>query len=106
MNEVVGAQVVSVAMAVPVADAQRTFLAFMATLTAIFLLLMVALNITLRRVVITPVTRMAREADKLSKGDFGETELDDSGGDEIATLARAFNRLRRSMEKALNMLER
>ncbi|MDZ7753066.1 MAG: DUF3365 domain-containing protein [Gammaproteobacteria bacterium] len=106
MNEVVGAQVVSVPMAVPVADAQRTFLAFMATLTAIFLLLMVALNITLRRVVITPVTRMAREADKLSKGDFGDTDLDDSGGDEIATLARSFNRLRRSMEKALDMLER
>lgn len=106
MDEVVGAQVVSVPMAVPIAEARRTFFTFMGTLAGIFVLIMIALNVMLRRVVIGPVTRMAGEADRLSKGDLAGGELDEASGDEIGTLARAFNRLRRSMEKALQMLER
>lgn len=106
MNEVVGAQVVSVPMSVPIAEARRSLLIVMGAVGATLLAIMLALNLLLRRVVIRPVTAMAEAADRLSKGDLETGELPAEGGDEVAVLARAFNRLRRSMEKALALLER
>ena len=106
MNEVVGAQVVSVPMDVPIAHAQRAFVTFMSTLVAVFVLIIVALNVMLRRIVITPVTRIAEIADLVSKGEPGTPEFEARGDDEIATLARSFGRMRRSLEKAIEMLRK
>jgi protein-histidine pros-kinase len=106
LNEVVGAQIVSVPMAVPTAHAQRAFVTFMATLVGVFVLIILALNLMLWRIVIKPITRMAGVADQVSKGTANVPEFDDSGKDEMATLARSFTRMRRSMEKAMAMLRR
>lgn len=103
-DEVVGAQVVSVPMDVPIAHAQRAFVTFMGTLIGVFLLIIIALNVMLRRIVINPVTRMAAIADAVSKGQADIPEFDVLGDDEIATLSRSFTRMRRSLEKAISML--
>ena len=47
LNEVVGAQVVSVPMAVPLQNAQRAFYTFMGSLVAVFALVFIALNVML-----------------------------------------------------------
>jgi protein-histidine pros-kinase len=106
LEEIVGAQVVSVPMAVPIAHAQRAFITFMSTLVGVFVLIVLVLNVMLRRIVITPVTLMAEIADQVSKGAGKAPEFDAEGDDEIAVLARSFGRMRRSLEKAMGMLRR
>ena len=51
-----------------------------------------------------PVTRMAQIADEVSTGKAGAPLFELKGDDEIATLSVSFNRMRRSLEKAMNML--
>ena len=104
LEEIVGAQVVSVPMDVPIRHARHAFITFMSTLVGVFLVIIVALNIMLRRIVISPVTRMAAIADEVSKGKPGTPEFDARGNDEITTLAQSFTRMRRSLEKAISML--
>jgi len=105
LNEVVGAQIVSVPMSVPFEVARQTFATFMVLLFLIFAALIVILNIMLRTIVINPVTRMSQIADQVSKGDLDTAELPEAGRDEISVLAASFNRMRRSLVKAMKMLE-
>jgi protein-histidine pros-kinase len=48
---------------------------------------------------------MAQIADRLSVGDTGAPEFPVAGGAELATLGRSFNRMRKSLDKALKLLE-
>ena len=105
LNEIVGAQVVSVPMSLPQDRAMRTFYTFMGSLVAVFVVIAVALNVMLGRIVIRPVTSMADTADAVSQGNFSESGFDIAGKDEISLLARSFQRMERSLEKAMRMLE-
>jgi protein-histidine pros-kinase len=51
------------------------------------------------------VTRLSAAADKVSTGDFEQPEFAEKGGDEVAVLASSFNRMRRSLEKAMQMID-
>ena len=104
LNEVVGAQVVSVPMSVPIERANHAYYTFMGTLTGVFLVIVVILNLMLRRIVITPVTRMAEIADEVSTGKADAPLFELKGKDEISVLSASFNRMRRSLEKAMAML--
>ena len=46
----------------------------------------------------------SQSADKISTGDFEEPEFNDKGKDEVAVLGSSFNRMRRSLEKAMQMI--
>ena len=104
MGEIIGAQVVTVPMAVPLARAQQTFTTFMILLTGVFVLLLVLLNILLHFVVIRPVTRMSVIASEVSMGKPDVPEYVRHGSDEIASLSQSFNRMRLSLENAMKML--
>jgi protein-histidine pros-kinase len=106
LNETVGAQVVSVPMAVPLANAERLFRSFMVALAAIFVATFVVLNVMLSWLVIGPIARMSQSADRVSTGDFEVPEFAARGADEIGVLAASFNRMRRSLEKAMRMIDR
>lgn len=103
-NEIVGAQIVSVPMAVPVGNARHAFLTFMGSLAAVFALAFVALNVMLTRIIVRPVARMSQAADQISVGNFEVPEFAETGRDEIAQLGRAFNRMRRSLQTAMKMI--
>lgn len=103
--ETVGAQVVSVPMSVPLANAQRTFNTFMLSLGGIFVAAFVVLNLMLSWLIIGPIARMSAMADKVSTGDFTVPEFAARGRDEIAVLSASFNRMRRSLQKALKLIE-
>jgi protein-histidine pros-kinase len=105
LNDIVGTQVVSVPMTLPIRNAERAFYTFMGSLAAVFLLVFVVLNVMLGRMIVHPIARMAHAADQVSTGNFEIPELAESGKDEIAVLGRAFNRMRRSLQKALQMIE-
>ena len=105
LNEIIGAQVVSVPMSVPLANAKRTFNTFMLSLGGIFLATFVVLNIMLSLLIIRPISRMSVVADRVSTGDFDVDEFPARGGDEIGVLANSFNRMRRSLQKAIKLIE-
>jgi HAMP domain-containing protein len=105
LNEVVGAQVVSVPMSVPVTAADRAFLTFMISLAAVFVLLYVVLNWMLTRMILKPITAMSRAADEVSTGNFDIPEFAESQKDEIGRLGTSFNRMRRSLQQAMKMIE-
>lgn len=105
LNEVVGAQVVSVPMAVPLENAGQAFRTFMLSLAAVFAAVFLVLNLMLSWLIIRPVSRMSAAADKVSTGDFDQPEFPEHGRDEVAVLASSFNRMRRSLEKAMQMID-
>lgn len=103
-NEIVGAQVVTVPMEVPLRNANRAFTTFMASLAAVFLVVFVVLNVMLSWLIVRPIRKMSESADKISTGDFDEPEFNEKGRDEVAVLGSSFNRMRRSLEKAMQMI--
>jgi HAMP domain-containing protein len=106
LNEIVGAQVVAVPTELPKSKAQQVFLTFMGALIIVFISLFAALNWLLQRLVIKPVREVADAAQRVSKGDMSLAEFAESRRDEIGTLQRSFNRMRRSVVKAMGMLSR
>jgi HAMP domain-containing protein len=104
-NEIVGAQIVSVPMSLPIRNARHAFLTFMGSLTAVFALAFLVLNVMLARIIVRPVSRMSEAADQVSVGNFEVPEFAEAGKDEIARLGRAFNRMRRSLQTAMKMIE-
>lgn len=105
LNEIIGAQIVSVPMTLPVANATRAFYTFMASLTGVFVVLFLILNVMLSLMIVRPIRAMAATADSISVGKLDLPELPESGKDEVALLARSFNRMRRSLEKAIRLID-
>ncbi|MFI5445646.1 DUF3365 domain-containing protein [Polaromonas sp. UC242_47] len=105
-NEIIGAQVVTVPMDIPILNADRAFKTFMASLAGVFAVVFIALNLMLSWLIVRPIRRMSQAADKVSTGDFDVPEFSDAGRDEVAVLGSSFNRMRRSLEKAMQMIER
>jgi HAMP domain-containing protein len=103
-NEVIGAQVVSVPFANASANAQRQFRAFLILLAAVFAAAFLVVNVLLYRLVVMPVRRIAKIADQVSLGDDSAEEFPQGGALEIASVTRSFERMRKSLEKALRML--
>ena len=104
LNEIVGAQIVTVPMAVPLARAQQALFTFMMSLVGVFFLIAIFLNALLHKIVIKPAKAMATIANYISMGKQAP-EFDIKGNDEIASLAKSFTRMRRSLHNALRMLE-
>lgn len=105
MDEVVGSQIVSVPLSLPLEKARQEFLIFMASLVAIFLLIFIVINIMLSRLIIRRVREMAHISDEISTGHADVPAFNDTGKDEISDLNKSFTRMRRSLEKAMKMLE-
>lgn len=92
-------------MSVPLEHAAQAFRTFMIVLAAVFAAAFVALSPLLSWLIIRTVSQMSAAADKISTGDFAQPEFAEQGNDEVATLARSFDRMRRSLEKAMQMIE-
>jgi protein-histidine pros-kinase len=105
-QEIVGAQMVSVPMALPIKNADDAFKVFMGSLAAIFVVTFLVLNVMLSFMILRPITRMSAAADKISTGDFNVPEFAGEAKDEIGRLGKSFNRMRRSLQKALKLIER
>jgi protein-histidine pros-kinase len=105
LNETIGAQVVSVPMAVPLNMATRAHQAMLAALGGIFALVLILMNLLLWFTVIRPIRSLSRMADAVSTGDLEVPEVHVKSRDEVGVLASSFNRMRISLVKALKMLE-
>jgi HAMP domain-containing protein len=105
MNEIIGAQVVSVAMTLPVERANHALRTFLISLAVIFAVTVVLLNAMLYTMVIRRVTRLAAIADAVSLGNLEAGDFRSNSRDEIGTLTHALGRMRTSLVQAMKMLE-
>jgi HAMP domain-containing protein len=104
-NEIVGAQIITVPMSVPVAIANQAFRSLVVVLVITLLAAILALDAGVYWLVIRPLRIVSESGDRISKGDKNVPPLVVSGKDEIASVVASFNRMRVSLNKALAMLE-
>lgn len=105
LNDTLGAQVVSVPMAVPLKRADDAFGVVMGSLAAVFVFIGLVLNLMLWRLVIHPVTQLSRLADRVSLGELDAPEFASASKDEIGVLADSFARMRKSLVHAMKLLD-
>jgi protein-histidine pros-kinase len=103
-NEIVGAQIVSVPMTVPIELANKGFRNLLISLGAIFLLTIILIDVAMYMIVIRPLKRVSKNADVISKGEIDLPPLEIKGKDEIAEVTASFNRMHTSLIKAFEML--
>ena len=105
LGDVVGAQIMSVPMALPVKTAEAAWRTFVEWLAGLFLLLLVVVNLALDALVLRPMAKLARHADRVSTGELDLPEYPATGSGSVRMLAQSFNRMRRSLTKAMKLLE-
>jgi HAMP domain-containing protein len=105
LGEVIGAQVVSIPLAVPLARAYQAMLWFMLVLAGTFVVIIIIVDILLRLLVTKPVAEISVMADEVSMGQLDTPEYVRNSRDEIGSLSTSFNRMRRSLQNAMAMLE-
>lgn len=105
MNEIVGAQIVSVPLAVPLQRADKSFQVFLYSLVGVFVAVGVVLNLAIWLVVVRPVTQLSALADRVSQGELDAPEFTSASRDEIGVLTQSFARMRASIVQAMKMLE-
>lgn len=106
LHEVVGAQIVSVPEALPIQIADRALKSLIAYLVIVALIALLVLDAVLVATVIRPVAKLSQVADEISQGKLDVADIPIKGRDEISVLASSFNRMKRSLVKAMRMLER
>lgn len=104
LNEIIGSQLVSVPLAVPQREAERAHGLIMGGIGGTFIVILLALNALFYLLVLRPMNRISRIAEAVSAGQPDVEQFNVSGKDEIAVLSHAFNRMRRSLEKAMALL--
>lgn len=100
----VGAQIVSVPKSVALDRAWLAFVSFTGLLSATFAVALLLLNMLLYYTVVKPVRAISAHATEVSTG-AASGEIEVHGADEIAALARSFNRMSHSVAEAIKMLE-
>jgi HAMP domain-containing protein len=104
-DEIVGAQIVSVPLSVPVANANRAWHRLVLFLIVTAILAILALDAGVYWFVIRPLKIVSDTADRISRGEKNVSPVQIKGKDEIATVASSFNRMQVSLTKALRMFE-
>ena len=102
-NEIVAAQIISVPADKVFASAHRSFYLVMGILIVFFALVILVINLLLRRAVIKPIMKMSKIAHAVSTGKENSDFVQNSN-DEIGILAGAFNRMKSSLEIAMKLL--
>ncbi len=105
LHETVGAQIMTVPMAVALKLARDTYFTFMLILVGIFLVVLAILNLLLHYLVLVPVKKVSTAADAVSMGDENVEVYVKPGNDEISSLSVSFNRMRESLKRAMEMIK-
>jgi len=105
LGEIVGAQMVSIPLGVPLGRAYQALLWFLLALAGTFLVIIIIVDLLLRVLVVKPVAEISEMANKVSMGQLDTPEYVRNSNDEIGSLSQSFNRMRRSLQNAMKMLE-
>jgi HAMP domain-containing protein len=105
LNEAVGAQIISVPTQVPLERAEQAFKVFMTSITVVFVVIGIMLNLMLWLLVVRPIGALSRFTDRVSLGELDIAESTRNSRDEIGVLAKSIGRMRTSLVKAMKMLD-
>ncbi len=105
LNDIVGAQIISIPASLVASSTQHDFFLLMGIIATAFASIFLLVNLLLKYTVIRPLNQMAKVANEVSLGNM-QVEFERVTNDEIGKLAAAFNRLKTSLVMAMNMLER
>ncbi len=105
LNEIVGAQIISVPAQKVMSQARQSFVGIMAIISGVFILVVLLVNYLLSRNVIRPLKMIARVAEEVSVGNL-DADFEGLSQDEIGSLAEAFRRMKLSLAMAMNRLSR
>ncbi|MEO0684942.1 MAG: DUF3365 domain-containing protein, partial [Cyanobacteria bacterium J06649_11] len=103
LNEIIGAQVISVPAYRVIQKAHKSSVVIIGIVSLVFVAVIVLVNVFLNRQVILPLRRITRVAQEVSTGHM-EVDFDQVSNDEIGNLARAFKRMKLSLEMAMKRL--
>lgn len=105
LNEIIGAQIVSVPLSLTIARAQREIFIFMGIVAGTYLMIGIIMNLLLNVFVVKPVKQMSDYAAEVSMGSLNTPELNFKGRDEISSLSKSFNRMQRSLKSAVAIIQ-
>lgn len=103
LNDVVGAKIVSTPASAVFDAARRLEVVVIGILTGFFLLAILLINLFLKIAVTKPLKQMSQLSQRVSTGDL-EGEFQHPVNDEIGMLAASLNRMKVSLEMAMNMI--
>lgn len=106
VNEVVGVNVVGVPLENVQTAIFKRSLAITIILTAIFSIMMILINMTVRRQILQPLEDIIESAQAISKGQQLDVPLPTTRADEIGQLTQAIELMRRSFVKAMERMNR
>ncbi len=104
-GEVIGAKFILVPKSERLAIALSNVFWFLIALGCVLIVALIVVIVLVHWAVVNPVQRLAEQAERLSTGEHGAEELTPQGAAEFRTLARAINRLHRSVALALGRAE-
>ncbi len=105
LNEVLGAQIVYVPAESILNNARDSFLLITGIVAMIFTAVVVIINLLLKTTVLQRIKKIASVAEQVSVGDMN-ANFGKQNKDEIGDLAEAFNRMKYSLEIAMNMINK
>ena len=103
LNDIVTSQIVYVPAEEIFTSSNRSFLIVIGVLTIIFTAIVFVMNRLLTKTVLQRIKKISMVAEQVSVGDMN-ADFGKQAKDEIGGLAEAFNRMKYSLEIALNML--
>jgi HAMP domain-containing protein len=105
LNEVLGAQIVYVPAENILDNARNSFFLITGIVVMVFAVVVVIINLLLKKTVLKRIKNIASVAERVSVGDIN-ANFGKQNKDEIGDLAEAFNRMKYSLEIAMNMINK
>ena len=104
-EEIVGIQIVSVPTSVEKQKAKDGVVTLLVSLSCVFGLIFIAINVMLRKLIVAPLSEISKITDGISLGNMDIDELPAVRSGEIGAIEKSINRLRRSLEKAMKLVD-
>ena len=105
LNEIIGAQVISVPASTVIEKANQYSFLIVGIVSIVFVGILFLVNLLLNRQIVIPLKRITRVAEEVSTGHM-EVDFEQLSNDEIGNLAKAFKRMKLSLEMAMRRLKR
>lgn len=103
-NEVMAAEIVSVPFADADQAAKHLYRVLTAGIVGALVALLAAINVAVYWFILRPLRQMTQQIDEVSLGKSSGESFAVRGGGELAALGAAFERMRKSLDKALKMI--
>ncbi len=104
MNEIVGSQIVSVPLTLPVAWANASFVRLAAVLLVAFVLMFVVMHYVNRRLCVRRLLAMSKIVESVNQGNTDRPRFDIRGNDEISQLCESIEHVCRQQASTNRML--